>query len=125
MAENGRRKGDAAFLVAVATGQTVRDAARSASISERTATRRVAESGFRRHVADLRAEMVGRAMGKLADGMAQAADVLRGLLAAKSESIRLGACRALLELTVKLRENVELEERLRKLEERAGEESRP
>jgi HEAT repeat protein len=55
----------------------------------------------------------------MADGMAEAADVLRQLLAARSESVRLGAARALLELGVKLREGVELEERLRALEERA------
>jgi hypothetical protein len=53
----------------------------------------------------------------MTDGMTDAADVLRQLLAAKSESVRLGAARSLLELGVKLRESVELEERLRALEE--------
>jgi len=64
------------------------------------------------------AEMVGRALGKMADGMADAADRLRQLLAAESESVRLGACRALLELGVKLRESVELEQRLADVEAR-------
>jgi hypothetical protein len=45
MAENGRRKGEAALLVALAAGMTVRDAAVAAGIGERTATRRVADPG--------------------------------------------------------------------------------
>jgi hypothetical protein len=67
-------------------------------------------------VAELRGEMVQRSLGRMADGMSNAADVLRALLAADSESVRLGAARSLLELGVKLRESVELEERLRVLE---------
>jgi hypothetical protein len=118
MAENGRRKGDAALLLALASGQTVRDAARAAGIGERTATRRVADPDFRRRVGELRAEMIGRALGKMADGMADAADRLRQLLQAESEGVCLGAAKALLELSVKLRDSVEIEERLAALERR-------
>src|SRR5262245_20959547 len=118
MAENGRRKGDLHLLLALAGGRTGREAAAMAGIGERTETRRIADPGFRRRVGELRAEMVGRALGRMADGMADAAATLRQLLAAESESVRLGACRALLELGVKLRESVELEERLRALEGR-------
>jgi hypothetical protein len=125
MAEIGRRKGDDALLLALATGETVRDAARSAGIGERTATRRVADPDFRRRITEIRAAMIGRALGRLADGMVEAADMLRRLLDAQSENVRLGAARTLLELGVKLRENVELEERLQALEKqlsRSGEE---
>ena len=118
MAENGRRKGDAVLLLALAGGQTVRDAARAAAIGERTASRRLADPDFRQRVGQLRADMVERALGKMADGMAAAADTLRQLLKAESESVRLGAARSLLELGVKLRESVELEERLATSEER-------
>jgi hypothetical protein len=120
MAENGRRKGDAALLLALASGQTVRDAARIAGIGERTATRRLAEPDFRRRIAELRGEMVGRALGKMADGMTAAADTLRQLLTASSDTVKLGASRALLELAVKLREAVELEERVTALERTAA-----
>lgn len=41
-------------------------------------------------MAGLWAEMVGRALGKMADGMT-AADTLRALLTAEGESVRLGA----------------------------------
>jgi hypothetical protein len=125
MADIGRRKGDAALLLALASGRTVRAAARAAGIGERTATRRLADPAFRRRVSELRAEMVERALGRAAWGMRAAADTLRQLLRAEKESVRLGAARALLELTVKLRESVELEQRLRAVEERAaGEKNR-
>jgi hypothetical protein len=116
MAENGRRKGDAALLLALAAGQTVRDAARAAGIGERTATRRLADSDYRRRVTELRTAMVARALGQMADGMADAAATLRGLLSAKADTVKLGAARALLEFGVRLRESVELDERLRALE---------
>jgi hypothetical protein len=91
MAEIGRRKGDNALLLALASGQTVRDAARLAGIGERTATRRMADPGFRRRVNELRGEMVGRALGKLADAATEAVDTLRKLLKAKADTVKLGA----------------------------------
>ena len=60
-------------------------------VGERTAFRRLAEPGFKFRVAGLRGEMVARAVGKLADGMSEVGDVLRRLLAAESESVRLGS----------------------------------
>jgi hypothetical protein len=116
MAEIGRRKGDVALLVALAGGRTVREAARAAGIGERTATRRLADPAFRRRLAELRAEMVEQALGRAAKAMSAAADTLRKLLQAQRESVRLGAARALLELTPRLRESVELEQRLLALE---------
>jgi hypothetical protein len=122
MAENGRKNRDTALLTALAGGATVRQAAEQAGVSERTAFRRLADADFAREVDILRAEMVRRAWGKMADGMAEAADTLRQLLRAESESVRLGACRAALEMGVELRESVELEQRLQALEERSGNE---
>ncbi len=119
MAENGRRKGDAALLLALASGETVREAARLAGIGERTATRRLADADFRRRVAELRGEMVSRAVGRLADGSTEAVAALRKLLdAGTPPAVRLGAARAILELGTKLRESVELEQRLADLERR-------
>jgi hypothetical protein len=116
VAHRGRRNADEALALAVASGQTLRDAAAATGIGERTATRRCADPAFRRRVAELRGSMVQLALGRMADGMAEAADKPRQLLAADSESVRLGAARALLELGVKLRESVELAERLDALE---------
>jgi hypothetical protein len=118
MANSGRRKGDVALLVALASGQTVRDAAAAAGIGERTATRRAADPAFRRRVATVRAEMIDRATGQLADSMSAAARVLRQLLDAQSETVRLSAARSILELGAKLREDQELAERIAELETR-------
>jgi len=125
VAHRGRRNADEALALAVASGQTLRDAAAANGIGERTATRRRADAAFRRRVAELRGDMVGRALGKMADGMADAADVLRQLLAAGTPpAVRLGAARSLLERGTKLRESVELETRLAELENHAKQEGK-
>jgi hypothetical protein len=54
--------------LALATGQTLRAAPGTAAVSERTAARRWADLAFRRRVGDLQGELVGRALGKVADG---------------------------------------------------------
>src|SRR4051812_9747298 len=74
------RKGESALLLSLASGQTVRDAALSAGVSEKTVNRRLADPAFRQQVAELRSEMVSRAMGKMAEGMVEAAETLRKLL---------------------------------------------
>jgi hypothetical protein len=118
VAHRGRRNADEALALAVASGQTLRDAAPAAGVSERTAARRMADPDFRFRVADLRGEMVRRSLGRMADGMSEAADVLRKLLAAESESVRLGAARSMLELGLKLREAVDLAEQVTELKAR-------
>src|SRR5437879_5891418 len=125
MADFGRRKGDSALLVALAVGHTVREAAQLAGIAERTATRRTADAEFRRRVAELRGEMVSQALGRLADASVEAAETLRSLLGGNSESARLGAAKAILELGNKLRENVELEQRLTALEQQLALRGKP
>jgi hypothetical protein len=122
VAHRGRKNADEALALALAGGQTLRGAAAAAKIAERTATRRMADPAFRQRVAELRGDMVQRSLGRMADGMSEAADVLRQLLAARSESVRLGAARSLLELGVRLRESVELEQRLADLEQRLASE---
>jgi transposase-like protein len=124
MAPNGTANGpftprQEAVALALAAGATIPDAAGRAGCGARTIKRWLAtHPAFRRRVGELRGEMIGRALGKLADGMVDAAGVLRELLAAQSDQVRLGACRALLELGTKLRESVELEARLAALEAR-------
>jgi len=119
MARTGRqnRKGDAALLLGLAGGQTVRDAARQAGIGERTATRRAADADFRRRVAELRGEMTARAVGRLVEGMTAAADKLRQLVDAADERVALAAAKELLAAAVRIREATEIEERLRNLEQ--------
>jgi HEAT repeat protein len=120
VAHGGRKKADEALAVALAAGQTLRTAAQSVRIGERTAARRWADPLFRRRVSELQHEMIGRCLGRMADGMVEAADMLRTLLAAKSETVRLGAARALLELGVRVRDAVELDRRVQQLEDLAA-----
>src|SRR5262245_22091858 len=107
-----------AAALALASGDTIDEAAREAGCGGRTIrTWLHDEPEFPRRVTELRSEMTSRALGKLVDGMASAADTLGFLCRkGKSETVRLGAARALLELSVKLRESVELEQRIAALE---------
>jgi hypothetical protein len=121
VAHHGRQHAnEAALALALALGQTIHDAARVVGISERTAARRWAKLTFRLRVRELRGEMVQRSYGQMAHGMSEAAAVLRQLLKADNEQVRLGAARSLLQLSVKLRESVELDERLQALEDQLG-----
>jgi hypothetical protein len=52
--------------------------------------------------------------------MAEAAATVRGLLTAESESVRLAAARTILEFGPKLREAVEVEDRLAAVEAQLG-----
>lgn len=106
------------LALALASGATLQRAAALAGTSERTAARRWADVAFRTRVNELRGEMVNRALGRLARNMTKAAGTLRQLLDAEHENVRLGAARALLEMGTKLRESVELEQRLAALEQR-------
>jgi transposase-like protein len=118
MSGHGRKNGRDAAVLALAGGDTVAVVARKAGVAERTLYRWRGEEDFGRAVAQARAEMFGRALGYLADGAVSGALVLRQLcLKATSETVKLGAARALLELGARLRESVELEARLAALEE--------
>ena len=66
----------------------------------------------------LRAEMVTGAAGKLVDGMAEAADVLRELLSNKDAHIRHKGVTKLIELALIVAEVAELKRRLEEVESR-------
>lgn len=69
---------------------------------------------------ELRPRMVNRAVGRLAGSMAAASSMLRRLLRANSETVRLGAARAILELHVRLKEGAEIEHPRPQLEKRVS-----
>ena len=101
----------------MAAGRTLRQAASDSGAGERTIKTWVAhQPALNRRVTELRAGLTAQALGRLTEGMTEAADTLRALLRAKSRSVRLGAARAILELGTKLRESVELEQRIAALE---------
>jgi hypothetical protein len=107
-----------AAAASLAAGFTQAVAAEQSGAGERTIKTWLATvPAIGARVRELRAELTSRALGRLAAEMASAAETL-GFLSrkAKSEMCRLGAARAVLELGVKLRESVELEERIAALE---------
>ena len=120
MSGGDRRNADSALVTALAAGGTVEAAAKSAGVGVATVHRRLNEPAFRQRVAEARDEMVARAVARLSATSTLAADTLRELLKARSETVRLGAARAILELGSKLREQEDLAERVAALEARLG-----
>jgi len=120
MAGRGRKSADDRLAVELAAGKTVADAAEAAGLSERTAYRRLDDAAFRGRMTTLRGEMIGRAVGRLADASTKAVETLTALLTTDSATVRLGAARSILELGTRLREAVEIEERLSSLEQKAA-----
>jgi len=90
-------------------------------ISRRTLSRWKGREDFKRRIAELRSEMVGRAMGRAADAASEGAAALQRLLRSENEGIVLGAARALLQLSgtlyVSVQHQVEIEELDRRLAE--------
>jgi hypothetical protein len=116
MTPGDRKKADIQLVTALAAGATVEAAAKVAGVSEPTVYRRLREPAFRQRVAELRDEMVARAVARLSATSTLAADTLRELLGARAETVRLGAARAILELGTKLRETEDLAARVAALE---------
>jgi hypothetical protein len=105
VAGGDRSSADAALIAALASGLTVQDAATQAHVSERTARRR------------LETVMLERAIGRLVDATTDAADTLRSLLNADSESVRHVAAKTLIESASKGLELLDLVDRVAALEE--------
>jgi hypothetical protein len=118
VAGRGRHSADDALAAELAAGKTVRDAATAAGVAERTAFRRMTDSNFKARVSALRGDMVATAAGRLADGMGEAAGVLRALLADGDVNVRHRAAVKLLELGLKVVEMAELQRRVDDLERR-------
>jgi hypothetical protein len=119
MAHRGRQQADDALLLALACGATVENAARQSGLSVRTAHRRMADASFRQRLQEMRADMVQRTAGALTAAANEAVRTLVELLKpATPAAVRLGAARSVLEISMKLRETAELEQRLAALEKR-------
>lgn len=120
MAEKSRRKGDDAFVIALASGQTVRAAAASANISERVAYRRLADPVIVAKVSQLRAEAMEAAAGSLAATMSAAIHRIRVLVDSENPQVALSAARAVLDYALKLRHELDFQERLKAIERALG-----
>jgi AcrR family transcriptional regulator len=112
-----RKKGDDALLLFLAAGLGVGQAAAKAGVSRTTAWRRFRDPDFRARLAQTRAATLDKALGDMLEGSPEMVRVLRDLAnKAEEESIRMHAAKSFLELTVRLRQTVHLEQRLAELE---------
>jgi hypothetical protein len=119
MAHRGRQLADDPLLKALACGATIENAALQASVSPRTAHRRMADKKFRRRLQLARADMAQRTTGALTASSLEAVRTLMELLKPPNPpAVRLGAVRTILEMGLKQREATDWEERLTALEER-------
>ena len=119
MAKRPRRgKSDEVFLQAIACGASIETAANRAGISRSTAFRRVNAPEFKKTLQAMRREIVGRTLSVLSAATGEAARTLIQLTGtAHSSSVRLGASRAIIELSCKLRDHEDFEDRLRHIED--------
>jgi hypothetical protein len=106
-----------ALLIALACGSTVEAAAAKAGLGERTVYRRLEDPDFREKLQEFRGKMVERASAMLSASGMEAVKTLLGLLERSiPHVVRLGAAKAILELGMKLRDLLEVEQRLAALE---------
>jgi hypothetical protein len=107
-----------AAALSLAAGGTQEQASKQSGAGTRTIKTWLATlPTFKSRIQELRAEMTSRALGRLVENMVSAADTLGYLCRkSKSETVRLNAARAVLEMSTKLRESVELEQRISELE---------
>jgi hypothetical protein len=118
LADIGDIRGDAALVLALARGDSQRDAARATGVGLRTITRRMSDPSFVAAVHAERARLVQRAIGRLADSAAVFAEVLRDIAndPTAPANARVSAARTGLEIGARLRETEEMEERVARLE---------
>ena len=110
------RQSNEALIEQLARGKSVRSAARLTGCSERTAYRRLNDSGFVQRVNNRRAKLLEEASARIAGAADEAVVCLRHLLTAESEAVRLGSARAILDQSLKLRDAVETDVRLAAVE---------
>jgi hypothetical protein len=107
-----------AVAAALARGETVRESACGAGVSERAVTYWLAgDPVFRARLDELRAGLLERSMSITLGATAAAATRLKRLVKSRNERVALSAARAVLETAVSMRNAVSLEQRLRALEE--------
>ena len=117
-----KRKSDLGLILALACGASPESAAQKTGLSLRTVYRRLKDPAFQQQVSEVRADMVRRSAGLLTAAGLSAIKTFTVLLeSAKSESVRLGAARAVIELGQKLRDTTDFEERLAAVERHQAE----
>jgi hypothetical protein len=116
---SSRKAVEDVLVAAMACGASVEQAARKAGISERTAYRRLANPAFKARLKEAKADLLQRTCAVLTAGSLEAVKTLLELQKPSSPpNVRLGAAKAIVELSLRTREAVDFEERLAAIEER-------
>src|SRR6516162_3473293 len=123
MARLKQKKVNEILLQAFSCGATVESAARKADVTERTVYRHRADPRFQADLREMKAEMVQRASAMLTAGGLASVKTLVEMQqdASMPAAVRRRAARDVLEMSIRFRENVDLEERVRAGEERLAE----
>jgi hypothetical protein len=103
---------------ALAAGATAKAAGEAAACSERSVRRWQQDPEFQRTVRGLRDEAIAAALNRLSSGMTVASMAIIGLIGSQDPHVRFKAAKAVIELAVKIKESVELEQRVADLEAR-------
>lgn len=118
MAENVRPSGKPAVMIALASGRSVADAARDGGVSERTISRWKQDLEFRAEITHIRGTLLDETLGQLVAASADAVATLRSVLGSdESDAVKVRAARAILASMITVREAVDVEERLTRVEE--------
>jgi len=114
-----RGAADEVILQALAEGLTYGAAAQLAQVSARTVRRRMADPGFAVLVSQLRGQRVTEVTGVLVGVARRAVETLQDCLVSGRPSDRIRAAQVLLGELHRFRDQVDLEDRIRQLEEAA------
>ncbi|MDB5312031.1 MAG: hypothetical protein JWO38_6233, partial [Gemmataceae bacterium] len=107
---------DEVLIRSLARGKTIPDAARVAKVSERTVFRRLANPTFRDRLSATQAAALSPAYGMLTTGLTDACRRVTDLVWDPNPHVAFKAAKAVVDLTLKMREQVEVEDRVTALE---------
>lgn len=113
------KRGDTELVAALARGCGTSEAAACAGISHTTLRKRTSDPHFMKEVSKQRYRCLNRTAGILADLSTLAARRLRELMVDDGvpEHVVANACRTVLDYTMRLREGMDLDDRITELEE--------
>lgn len=102
-----------ALVLSLACGSTVEAAAQKAGVSIRTVYRKLEDREFKLKLKEFRSELVKRTAALLSAASLEAVKTLLALMESNTApSTRLGAARSVLELGLRMRDVVDIEERV-------------
>ncbi len=111
----------AKFVELLVSGLSYREAGKKLGLSHTTAWRWSLDPAVQETIARMHAERLRATQGKLLEGVTVAVETLINLCHAKSGYVAVQAAKAILDLTLKLEETLNLQSRIEAIEERLRE----